>query len=260
MNEEKQPLILISNDDGVFAKGLKVLVNAVKHLGQVVVVSPDKPQSGKGHCITLDSPLWYRVSKSYDHDVLIYKCTGTPVDCIKLALLKILDRKPDLILSGINHGSNSSINVVYSGTLGAAIEGAIHNIPSIGFSILNFAPDADFDYASNYVTYIVENVLKLNKNKSLCLNVNIPYSEPENIKGIKIVRQAKAYWDEYFQENVHPYNHKSYYWLGGNFVNKEPDAEDTDEWALANGYISITPIQIDHTDYNEIKVLKQWNL
>ncbi|MBQ3691324.1 MAG: 5'/3'-nucleotidase SurE [Bacteroidales bacterium] len=255
--EETKPLILITNDDGIFAKGLKELVRAVKDLGEIVVVAPDKAQSGKGHSVTLDMPLWYRPSK-IDEEIRAFKCSGTPADCIKIALFKVLDRTPDLILSGINHGSNSSINILYSGTMGAAMEGALHHIPSIGFSLLNFAPDSDFTTAGKYAREITQKVLAMDKTfqKSICLNVNIPYNDPENIKGIKICRQSAGEWKEFFDERYHPSNRRPYYWLTGDYYNYEPQEEDTDEWALKNGYVSVQPVTCDCTDYKMMNELK----
>lgn len=255
-NSEK-PLILITNDDGIFAKGIKELVRSVKDLGEIVVVAPDKPQSGKGHSVTLDFPLWYRPNK-IDEDVRGFKCTGTPADCVKIALFKILDRKPDIILSGINHGSNSSINILYSGTMGAAVEGALHNIPSIGFSLLNFAPDSDFTTAGKYARLITQKVLSDNKVPNLCLNVNIPYDDPENIKGIKMCRQSRGEWREFFEENYHPSNRRPYYWLTGDFINNDIDDESTDEWALSHHYISVQPVKFDCTDYQLLNDMKSW--
>ncbi len=259
MDNNSLPLILVCNDDGIFARGLKELVAAVMPLGKVVVVAPDKPQSGKGHSITLDLPLWYRTSHAFDPEVTAYKCTGSPADCVKIALYKILPRRPDIILSGINHGSNSSINLLYSGTMGAAMEGALHNIHSVGFSILNFSADVDFAEIAEYVRKITSKVLEYKGNDTLCLNVNIPNPAEHQIVGIKTARMCSAMWDEYYEENIHPNNRKMYYWLCGKFVNHEPDADDTDEWALANGYISVCPVKIDYTDYAQLNEISQWN-
>ncbi len=250
-----RPLILITNDDGIFAKGIRELVKAVKDLGEVWVVAPDKPQSGKGHSVTLDMPLWYSNAKCDEADHA-YKCTGTPADCVKMALFRILGRKPDIILSGINHGSNSSVNILYSGTMGAAMEGALHQIPSIGFSLLNFTPDADFTTAGKYAHDIVKNVMAMENNQNVCLNVNIPYDEPENIKGIKVTRQCPGEWKEDFQKNYHPSNKRPYYWLTGEYRNNAPEATDTDEWALNNGYVSVQPVKVDNTDYEMMQRLK----
>ncbi len=259
MENNSRPLILVCNDDGIFARGLKELVMAVLPLGEVVVVAPDKPQSGKGHSITLDMPLWYRRSNIFGPDVLAFKCTGSPADCVKISLYKILSRKPDIILSGINHGSNSSINQLYSGTMGAAIEGALHNIPSVGFSILNFAADADFSDVASYVQMITATVMQHKRDNNICLNVNIPNPSETPINGIKFTRMSRAMWDEYYEENIHPNNRKMYYWLCGKFINHEPDAQDTDECALSKGYISICPVKVDYTDYQLLNELSEWN-
>jgi len=253
--KDSKPLILITNDDGIFAKGIKELVKSVKDLGEVWIVAPDKAQSGKGHAVTLDTPLWYRPYK-FEEDVRAFKCSGTPADCIKFALFRILDRKPDLILSGINHGSNSSVNILYSGTMGAAMEGSLHKIPSIGFSLLNFSPDSDFTTAGLYARQITQKVLKMQDSSGICLNVNIPYNDPENIKGIKLCRQSAGEWREFFEERFHPSNRRPYYWLTGSYYNQEPQAEDTDEWALANGYVSIQPVTCDCTDYKTMEKLQ----
>lgn len=248
MEEGRKKLILVTNDDGIFSKGIRELVKAVNGLGEVVVVAPDKPQSGKGHSVTLDVPLWYCNAKC-DEAPRAYKCSGTPADCVKIALFRILDRRPDIILSGINHGSNSSVNILYSGTMGAAMEGALHNVPSIGFSLLDFAPDADFSAAGGYARQITSSILDMPGNAGVCLNVNIPYADPANIKGIRITRQCPGEWHEEFQKNYHPSNRRPYYWLTGQYCNNAPEAEDTDEWALANGYVSVQPVTVDSTDY-----------
>lgn len=255
----ERPLILISNDDSIYAKGLKELVKAVKPLGEVVVVAPERPQSGKSHAVTLDMPLTYRQTK-FDEEITSYKCNGTPADCIKIALFKILNRMPDIVLSGINHGSNSSVNILYSGTMGAATEGALHGIPSIGFSLLDFAADADFSTARIYVSKITEAVLNHKHLKNICLNVNIPYEQPENIKGIKICRQCVGEWKEFFTERFHPGNKRPYYWLTGSYINHEPENEETDEFALSKSYVSVQPVKIDCTDYQMITELKTWGL
>ncbi len=254
----EKPLILISNDDSIYAKGIKELVKAVKPLGNIVVVAPAQPQSGKSHAVTLDMPLTYRQTK-LDEDILSYKVSGTPADCIKIALFKILDRMPNIILSGINHGSNSSVNILYSGTMGAAMEGALHGIPSIGFSLLNFAADADFSTARIFVEKITRTVLAYKGKNNICLNVNIPYDQPENIKGIKVCRQSEGEWREFFSERFHPGNKRPYYWLTGNYKNNEPESSDTDEFALAQGYVSVQPITIDCTDYKMLSDLKKWD-
>lgn len=254
----QRPLILVTNDDGIFAKGIKELVKAIHPLGEVVVVAPDKPQSGKSHAVTLDAPLWYMVSKFDDAD-RAYKCTGTPSDCIKIALYRIMDRKPDLILSGINHGSNSSINILYSGTMGAAMEGAIHRIPSIGFSLLSFNSDADFAAAAKYAAEITAKTIQnLGSLPFVCLNVNIPNLVESEIKGVRVVRQGRGEWIEDFVKNYHPSNKRPYYWLTGEYHDLEPESTDTDTYMLDNGYITVQPVTVDSTDYAALKSMNEW--
>jgi 5'-nucleotidase len=251
----KRPLIFVTNDDGISSPGILFLVSIAKQFGDVAVIAPDKPQSGMGHAITINSTL--RINKSNFHDVLIeYSCTGTPVDCVKMAVNKILPHKADLVLSGINHGSNSSINVIYSGTMSAAIEGALENTPSIGFSLCDYGIDADFSQAKKEIEKIISESLKHKLPKGVCLNVNIPKLKADELKGIKVCRQAKANWVEEFEERHDPYG-RAYYWLTGKFVNFEPKATDTDEWALANGYISVVPTQCDLTAHNDLEHLKK---
>ena len=247
-----KPLILVINDDGINAPGIRALVSVAKGLGEVVVVAPDKPQSGMGHAITLDSTL--HIDKVNIEGVTAYSCSGTPVDCVKIAVNKLLDRKPDLIVSGINHGSNSSINVIYSGTMSAALEGALEKIPSIGFSLLNHSIDADFSAAQHYTQKIISQVLTGDFPNEMCLNVNIPNLSTELIAGIKVCRQAKGNWEEEYDERTDPMG-RTYYWLTGKFV-LEDNGEDTDEWALENGFVSIVPAQPDITDYKLLNNIK----
>ncbi len=240
------PVILITNDDSINAPGIKALVEAVKDLGRVVVVAPDKPQSGMGHAITIGHPL--RMHKVHYMDgVEAYSCSGTPVDCVKIAVDRILHRKPDICLSGINHGANHSINVIYSGTMSAAMEASIESIPSIGFSLLDFSMEADFSASKVYVKKIVQKVLSQKKIKHLLFNVNIPAVDETLIKGIKVCKQAYAKYEEKFIERKDPHGRK-YYWLTGEFVNYDA-AKDTDVWALKNNYVSLVPVQFDLTDY-----------
>jgi 5'-nucleotidase len=254
--KNKKPLILITNDDGISAPGIAALVEVMKTLGDVVIVAPDKPQSGMGHAITINSTL--RINKVNFYDVSEeYSCTGTPVDCVKLAVNKIMHRKPDLCVSGINHGSNMSINVIYSGTMSAAVEGAIESIPSIGFSLCNNSIDADFSASKNIVKIIAENVLKNGLPKDVCLNVNIPNLKLSEIKGIKVCRQARANWVEELDERKDP-SGKPYFWLTGKFENFEEGNTDTDVWALDNNYVSIVPTQFDMTSYSAIVELEKW--
>ncbi|MEI6584084.1 MAG: 5'/3'-nucleotidase SurE [Chitinophagia bacterium] len=242
----KEPIILITNDDSIHAPGIRALVEAARGLGKIVVVAPDKPQSGMGHAITIGSPLRLHKMHLFE-DVESYSCSGTPVDCVKLAVDKILHRKPDICLSGINHGANHSINVIYSGTMSAALEASIESIPSIGFSLLDLSIEADFTAATHYARLLVEQMLKKPiAEPHLCLNVNIPKGELASIKGIKICRQAYAKYDEEFDERKDP-NGRRYYWLTGVFVNFDK-GKDTDVWALKHNYVSVVPVQFDLTN------------
>lgn len=242
----KEPIILITNDDSIHAPGIRALVEAVRGLGKIVVVAPDKPQSGMGHAITIGNPL--RLHKMHLFaDVESYSCSGTPVDCVKLAVDKVLHRKPDICLSGINHGANHSINVIYSGTMSAALEASIESIPSIGFSLLDLSIEADFTAAGHYARLLVAQMLKKPiAEPHLCLNVNIPKGELPSIKGIKICRQAYAKYNEEFDERKDP-NGRRYYWLTGVFVNFDK-GKDTDVWALQHNYVSVVPVQFDLTN------------
>jgi 5'-nucleotidase len=254
---EKKRVFLVTNDDGVDAKGLKALVEVVKPLGRVLVVAPADPQSGMSHAITVKVPL--RITKiTEEENLTIYKCFGTPVDCVKMAFNHLLETKPDLLVSGINHGSNASTSVFYSGTMAAALEGCINEVPSIGFSLLNLEHDADFSAAMYYTGIIIQKVLNIDLPGTVCLNVNIPDGKRESIAGIKICRQNKGYWLEEFDKRTDPLG-KHYFWLTGNFHNTEPEATDTDEWALEHQYVSIVPQQTDLTSYNSINDLQQWN-
>jgi 5'-nucleotidase len=257
MNQsENKPLILISNDDGITAPGIRALVEVMKEIGDVLVVAPDKPQSAMGHAITINQPL--RLTKVDQFPgVDSYQCTGTPVDCVKLAIDKLLTRKPDLMVSGINHGSNSSINVIYSGTMSAAVEAAIDGMPAIGFSLCDYRWDADFEVVKPFVRRIALEYLRNGLPYGTLLNVNLPVYEG-GIKGIKVCRQAVAKWKEDFDERMDPFNRK-YYWMTGRFVNMDK-GEDTDEWALAHGYVSIVPTQFDLTDHSRISALNTWDL
>lgn len=256
MNKVK-PLILITNDDGVSAPGLRALISVMSEIGEVVVVAPDKPQSGMGHAITTNNTLYLnKISKEND-SILEYSCSGTPVDCVKLAVNEILKKKPDLCVSGVNHGSNSSINVIYSGTMSAAVEAGIEGIPAIGFSLLDYDWNADFETMKPFIQKITSEVLENGLPKDIVLNVNFPKLKKENIKGIKICRQAKALWVEKFYKRQTPQG-RDYYWLAGEFVNQDK-GEDTDEWALENGYISVVPVQFDLTAHHAAQQLNTWN-
>jgi 5'-nucleotidase len=249
--------ILVCNDDGHSANGIFALAQAMKAFGKVTVVAPDSPQSGMGHAISIAEPL--RLSKvAFDPDIDAYACTGTPVDCVKLATGVILKRKPDLLVSGINHGLNSSISVFYSGTMSAAVEGAIEGIPAIGFSLDDFGANADFSASAVVATTIVKSVLEHTFPPFTALNVNIPRLPLAEIKGIKITRQALGRWVEEFEARVDPYG-RNYYWLTGQFQ-LDDDGEDTDIWALQNGFVSVCPVEIDATAHHNLAILHGWNL
>lgn len=249
-----QPVILVVNDDGITAPGIKALMDVMSELGRVVVVAPDSPQSGMGHAITIGSPLRLDQVDIYE-GIESYRCSGTPVDCVKLAVNKIFKgKKPDLCVSGINHGLNNSINILYSGTMSAAVEGAIESIPSIGFSLDDYTFQADFSHCTKYVKEISQQVLQNGLPPATLLNVNFPNTP--HIKGIKICRQANAKWAEEFDERFDPYK-RPYYWLTGIFqVNDK--GEETDVWALEHNFVSVVPVQFDMTAHHAIPVLNNW--
>jgi 5'-nucleotidase len=250
-----QPTILITNDDGITAPGIKALVEVAMAFGRVVVVAPDAPQSGMGHAITIGKPLRLHKVNVFE-GVEAYQCSGTPVDCVKLANDIVLKgKKADLCLSGINHGSNASINVIYSGTMSAAMEASIEGIPSVGFSLMNYAFDANFATAQVVVSNIVEFMLSKKWKSHTLFNVNIPDVAEAQLKGVKLCRQAHARWDENFVARKDPMG-KNYYWLTGKFVNLDK-AKDTDIWALENGYASLVPVQYDLTDYPMVEALQK---
>jgi len=253
---DKRPLILVTNDDGITAPGIRTLIAVMNEIGDVVVVAPDSPQSGMGHAVTISETLYCDAIKVDDGPQEEYKSSGTPADCVKLAVSEILDRKPDLCVSGINHGSNSSINVIYSGTMSAAVEAGVEGIPAIGFSLLDYSWNANFEVLKPFIKQIVLNVLEQSLPDGVVLNVNFPKSE--TFKGIKICRQARANWVEEFDKRINPQG-KVYYWLTGKFINMDK-GEDTDEWALENNYISVVPVQFDLTAHHFIHKLNNWNL
>ncbi len=259
MAKAKQlPTILITNDDGITAPGIRNLVEAVKDLGNVIVVAPDKAQSGMGHAITIGQPLRMNKVDLFD-GIEAWQVSGTPVDCVKLAVDKILHRKPTICLSGINHGANHSINVIYSGTMSAAMEASIESIPSIGFSLMDFSVDADFTASRFYINKIVSSLLKKKLDKHFLLNVNFPKLPLELIKGVKLCKQAYAKYEEDFDERADPQGRK-YYWLTGKFINFDK-SKDTDVWALENNFVSVVPVQFDLTNY-KLKALleKNWTI
>jgi len=252
----KKPLILVTNDDGITAPGLRNLIDVMNELGDVVVVAPDGPQSGMGHAVTINNTIYCNKIVVDEGPQEEYKSSGTPADCVKLAVSEVLDRKPDLCVSGINHGSNSSINVIYSGTMSAAVEAGVEGIPAIGFSLLDYSWNANFKPLKPYIKKIAENVLENGLPDGVVLNVNFP--KENAFKGIKVCRQARANWVEEFDRRINPQG-KVYYWLTGKFVNMD-EGNDTDEWALENNYISVVPVQFDLTAHHFIKNLHNWDL
>jgi 5'-nucleotidase len=255
-----KPLILVSNDDGITSKGILTLVNVMKQLGEVLVVAPNSPQSGMGHAITVGETL--RLKENFIFDgVKAYECSGTPADCVKMARHFVLKDKiqPDVVVSGINHGSNTSISVLYSGTMSAAIEGAIEGTPAIGFSLCDYSHEADFSHTEEVIKKITQQVLQKGLPKGVALNVNFPPKRNEALKGIRVCRQANAKWVEEFVERHDP-NGRPYFWMTGNFVNFDK-GEDNDEWAIANNYVAVVPCQFDLTAHSAIPVLnEEWDI
>lgn len=260
MNPNNKPLILVTNDDGITAPGIRALIKMMNEIGEVYVIAPDSPQSGMGHAITVDSTLFCEKVKIDDgpQSDREWACSGTPVDCVKLGINRILPRRPDICVSGINHGSNSSINVIYSGTMSAAVEAGVDGIPAIGFSLCDFSYSADFFAAKNYIQQIVRSAIENKMKKGMVLNVNIPKLPEQELKGIRVCRQAKAIWQEEYDQRKDPRG-RTYFWLTGKFVNLD-SGDDTDERALEEGYISVVPIQYDMTAHDYISVLKSWEL
>ena len=253
-----KPLILVTNDDGITSNGIKTLIEVAKEFGNVVVVAPNSPQSGMGHAITIGDPL--RLEKAHLFEgVDAYECTGTPADCVKLAKNFVMEnKKPDLVLSGINHGSNTSVSVLYSGTMSAAIEAAMEGIPSIGFSVCDYNHETEMSHTVPFIRQIVQQVLIKGMKKGVALNVNFPKKMNEGLKGIKVCRQAKAMWQEKFELRHDPYGRR-YFWMAGDFLNQD-EGQDTDEWAVQNGYVSVVPCQYDLTDYDYHEELSNWSL
>jgi 5'-nucleotidase len=255
-----KPLILVSNDDGITSKGILTLINVMKQLGDVLVVAPNSPQSGMGHAITVGETLRLKESFLFE-GVKAYECSGTPADCVKMARHFVLKDKvqPDVVVSGVNHGSNTSISVLYSGTMSAAIEGAIEGTPAIGFSLCDYSHDADFSHTEEYIKKITLQVLQKGLPKGVALNVNFPPKQNENLKGVRVCRQANAKWVEEFVERHDP-NGRPYFWMTGNFVNFDK-GQDNDEWAIANNYVSVVPCQFDLTAHSAIAVLnEEWDI
>lgn len=252
-----QPTILVTNDDGIFAPGIQALIAIAKTLGKVYVVAPDKPQSGMGHAITIGNIVRLNPTDFYDGVEKAFMCSGTPVDCVKLAIAHVLPKRPDLVLSGINHGSNNSINVIYSGTMSAAVEGAMEGVPSIGFSHASYDYDLDLNGLENYITKLCKNALEEKFPNKTCLNVNFPDIPAKDIAGIKVCRQAEAHWSDSFEKREDP-SGKEYFWLKGVFEGRDKGT-DTDVWALEHKYVSVVPTQFDLTAHHEISNLNTWD-
>ena len=256
---KKRPLILVTNDDGITAPGIRALIEVMNSFGDVYVVAPDAPQSAMGHAITINDTLYCNaITVGKGEPQTEYSCSGTPVDCVKIAVNEILKRKPDLCVSGVNHGSNSSINVIYSGTMSAAVEAGTLGIPAIGFSLLDYSIDADFEPSKKYIKLLVEQCIEHGLPNGVVLNVNIPKLAEDEIKGVRVCRQADAHWEEKFDKRTSPLG-RDYYWLTGEFINDDK-GEDTDEWALHNGYVSVVPVQFDLTAHHAIKDINSWDI
>lgn len=255
-----KPTILVTNDDGIEAKGLKEMIKIAREFGDVIAISAQVPMSGMSHAITIKVPLRVKLIRE-EPGCRVYLTNGTPVDGVKLAFNSLLKRRPDLLLSGINHGSNSSSSILYSGTMAAAMEGAINHVPSIGFSLVDFNPDADFGPSGKVAREIIHAVLEKGLSDGICLNVNIPSIPSREIRGIMLCNQANGYWKEEFEKRTDPTG-RDYYWLTGFFHNREPDGvgKGTDEWALKHHYVSVVPVNTDMTAYAELEKMKAWEL
>ena len=253
--EKGDRLILLTNDDGLYAAGLRTLNEVMEEFGKVVMISTMESQSGMSQALTVKTPLRVKLLEENEKH-RIYACNGTPTDSIKLAVNQLLERFPDWVVSGINHGANASVSVLYSGTMAAAIEGCLYGITSVGFSLNNFSPAADFSACKTYIRYVMDKIAVEPLPQGVCLNVNIPAADKKDIRGIRICRQSKGNWKEEFEKRKDPMG-KTYYWLTGFFNNHEPEAEDTDEWALANNYVSVVPVSVDMTAHWYLDKLKQ---
>jgi 5'-nucleotidase len=252
--EKGDRLILLTNDDGLYAAGLKTVLEVMEEFGKVVMVSTLESQSGMSQALTVKTPLRVKLLEETDRR-RVYACNGTPTDSVKLSVNQLLERAPDFVVSGINHGANASVSVLYSGTMAAAIEGCLYGICSVGFSLNSFSPSADFSVCKDFIRIVMKNLIKETLPPGICLNVNIPATTRDNIKGIKVCRQSKGNWKEEFEKRKDPMG-KTYYWLTGIFQNHEPDSVDTDEWALANNYVSLVPVTVDMTAHSYLNTLK----
>jgi len=252
--EKEDRLILLTNDDGLYAAGLRTLLEVMEEFGKVVLISTIESMSGMSQALTVKTPLRVKLLEENNRH-RIYACNGTPTDCVKLAINQLLEKVPDWVVSGINHGANASVSVLYSGTMAAAIEGCLYGISSVGFSLNNFSPSADFSVCKKYIRIVMKKIAFESLPQGICLNVNIPANKKDEIKGIKVCRQARGNWKEEFEKRKDPMG-KTYYWLTGVFRNHEPDATDTDEWAIRNNYVSVVPVTVDMTAHGYIGKLK----
>lgn len=253
--EKNDRLILLTNDDGLYAAGLKTLLEVMEEFGKVVLISTMESQSGMSQALTVKTPLRVKLLEENDRH-RIYACNGTPTDSVKLAVNQLLERSPDFVVSGINHGSNASVSVLYSGTMAAALEGCLYGICSVGFSLNSFSPAADFSVCKEYIRTVMKMLEREQLPPGICLNVNVPAIEADNIKGIKVCRQSRGNWKEEFEKRKDPMG-KTYYWLTGTFQNHEPEAVDTDEWALEHGYVSVVPVSVDMTAHGYLDELRE---
>ncbi|MEI6174846.1 MAG: 5'/3'-nucleotidase SurE [Bacteroidota bacterium] len=248
-----KPLILITNDDSVKAPGIRALINYIRPFGRVVVVAPDRPQSGTAHAVTIAHPLRLDlITRETGYEE--YSCDGTPADCVKMAFKIVMRRRPDFLFSGINHGTNASINIVYSGTMAAVLEGALAGVPSVGFSLNNYSLKADFGPSEKFIKTIVSDVVSKGLPTGVCLNVNIPDVPEDQIKGIKVCRQAEGTWEEDFDEREDP-NGRKYYWMKGVYVSTG-NGKDSDQWAIENNYVAVVPVQFDLTANSALETLR----
>ena len=252
--EIKRPLLLISNDDGYQAKGIRQLVEMLSDYGDILVCAPDSARSGSSCCFSVTTQLTLTL-KEKRPGVEIWSCNGTPTDCVKMALAELCPRKPDMVIGGINHGDNASVNTHYSGTMGVTLEGCMKYIPSVAFSLCDHRADADFEPLRPYIREITRRVLDEGLPLGVCLNVNFPLVEA--FQGVRVCRMAKGTWSSEVTKCHHPRGY-DYWWMVGHYQNDEPEAEDTDNWALTHGYVAITPTQIDVTAYSALGTISEW--
>jgi 5'-nucleotidase len=251
-----KPLLLISNDDGYHSKGLKCLIEMVRPLGEIIVVAPESARSGYSGAFSVTTPLRLKLRRK-EEGMTMYSCNGTPVDCVKLALSEVCPRRPDMVIGGINHGDNASVNTHYSGTMGVTLEGCMKYIPSVAFSLCDHSDEADFSPMKKIVYSITQKILSSGLPDGVCLNINFPLVE--KYKGIKVCRMAKGTWGKEVVRMHHPRDF-DYFWLVGEYTNDEPQSEDTDNYALTHGYVAITPTKVDVTSYEMIEKMRTWNI